>query len=260
MFSSLSADNIQAALFTSFGLLQICPAAMTLSVPFRIKDDAEMELVFKEVLPILDAQISKTKFAVVTWSRGGWVNIFSKDPILTLDDLRRQKIATQPEAEEMNTVFKTMGFHMVETEITDIVPRMANNIVTACYQTPAAIAPMGLHKTLKNMLSKPLAPFLGAIVINRVTWNKISPERQRDIMRVTQSIAAEFDALMPKMVDNAVTVMSRDGLRVNDLSPEQEALWNTELQKAIPLLLGTTYDRDLYNKIGGILEKARSRQ
>jgi TRAP-type C4-dicarboxylate transport system substrate-binding protein len=258
VLSSLSANNIQGALFTSFGLTGVCPAIMTLSVPFMIKNDAELDMALKEALPYLEAQANKTNFTVVAWSKGGWVNMFSKDPVFVPDDLRRLRIATGPEAEDMNMAFKTMGFHMVETNMADIGPRLANNMINAFYQTPAAVAPMGLHKNLKHMLDMPLAPFMGAIVINRVTWNKISADRQRELIRITQRIADEFDSAMPRIVGNAVTMMSRDGMTVNKPSPAQEELWRLELAKAIPSLLGTTFDRELYQRISATLEKTRS--
>jgi len=260
MLSSLSADNIQAALFSSFGLAEICPAVMTLSVPFMIRDDAELGLVLKNALPILEGQINKTNYVVVSWSRGGWVNVFSKEPVFVPDDLRRHKLATNPESGAFNMAFKTMGFNLVEIDISDIGPRLANNMVTACYQSPAAVVPYGLHKSLKYMMNKPLAPYLGALVVNRVTWNKISPERQRELIAATQRIAGEFDSLMPKIVDNAVAVMSKDGLKVNNLTPAQEEIWRTELQKAMPSLLGSVFDKDLYQRINVILEKYRSGQ
>jgi TRAP-type C4-dicarboxylate transport system substrate-binding protein len=260
VFSSLSSDNIQAALFSSFGLAEVCPAIMTLSIPFMIKNDTELDLVLKDAKPYLEAQSSKANFFVVAWSKGGWVNIFSKDPVLVPEDLRRHRIATNPEADDMNTAFKTMGFHLVETNMADIGPRLANNMINAFYQTPAAVAPLGLHKTLKHMLDIPLAPFLGGIVINRVTWNKISPDRQRELIRVSQRIADEFDATMPRIAGNAVTIMSREGLSVNRPSPAQEELWRTDLHKAIPSLLGTTYDREMYQRINVILEKVRGGQ
>ena len=258
VLSSLSSNNIQGALFTSFGLTSICPAIMTMSVPFMIKNDTELDLALKEAKPYLEAQANRTNFAVVAWSKGGWVNMFSKDAVFVPDDLRRQRIATSPESEDMNMVFKTMGFHLVETTMADIGPRLANNMINAFYQTPAAVAPMGLHKSLKHMLDMPLAPFLGAIVVNRVTWNKISPDRQRELIRITQNIADEFDVTMPKIAGNAVTMMNREGLTVNRLTPAQEDMWRTELDKAIPPLLGTTFDRDLYQRINATLEKARS--
>jgi len=260
VLSSLSANNIQAALFSSFGLSGICPAIMTLSVPFMIKNDAELGFVLNEAKPYLEAQANKTNFTVVAWSRGGWVNMFSKESVFVPDDLRKHKIATSPESEDMNLVFKTMGFHLVETNMADIGPRLANNMINAFYQTPAAVAPLGLHKSLRHMLDMPLAPFLGAIVVNRVTWSKISADHQRELIRVTQRIADEFDATMPKISNSAVTMMSRDGLAVNKPTPAQEAVWRAELDKAIPPLLGTTFDKELYQKINATLEKARSRQ
>ena len=260
VLTSLSANNIQAGLFTSFGLTGVCPAVMTLSVPFMIRDEAELDLALREAKPYLEAQTSKTNFVVVAWSKGGWVNIFSKDPVFVPDDLRRLKIATASEAEDMNMAFKVMGFHLVETDTADIGSRLANNMINAFYQTPAAVAPLGLHKTLKHMLDMPLAPFLGGIVVNRVTWNKISADRQRELIRITQSIADEFDSAMPRIVGNAVTMMRRDGMTVNKPSSAQEDLWRAELAKAMPSLLGTTFDRDLYQRINVAFEKARSGQ
>jgi TRAP-type C4-dicarboxylate transport system substrate-binding protein len=260
MLSSLSADNIQAALFTSFGLAVICPPVMTLSVPFMIRNDAELDLVLQSTLPVLENQINKTNFVVVSWSKGGWVNVFSKDPVFVPDDLRRQKLATNPESGDLNMAFKTMGFHLVEIDMADIGPRLANNMITACYQSPAAIAPLGLHKNLKYMLGKPLAPFLGALIINRVTWNKLSPARQQELMKATQRIASEFDSVMPRIVDNAVAVMNKEGLKVNQISPAQEEIWRMDLQKAVPSLLGTVFDRDLYQQITTLLERSRSQR
>jgi len=260
MLSSLSADNIQAGLFVSTGLTEICPAVMTVSIPFFIKNDTELDLVLKDVLPVLEAQMSKSNFAMITWAKGGWISVFSKEPVVVPDDLRRQKLATNPELKDMNLVFKTTGYNVVEIDYIDIGPKLANNVVNAIYMTPAAIVPLGLHKNLKNMLDLPIAPFIGGIVINRVTWNKIGPERQKELTRVTQRMAAEFDAAMPKTITNAVTMMQRDGLKVNRPSSAQEDMWRSEMLKAMPPLIGTTFDRDLYQRISKILDKARSGQ
>jgi len=260
MLSSLSADNIQAGLFLSSGISEICPPIMTLSIPFFIKNDAELDLVLSEVLPVLDAQMSKTNFAMVAWAKGGWINVFSKEPVLVPDDLRRQKLATNPELRDMNLVFKTMGYNVVEMDFIDIGPKLANNVVNTIYLTPAAVAPLGLHKSLKNMLDLPIAPFLGGIVMNRVTWNKLGPDRQRELAKVTQRMAAEFDSTMPKTITNAVVMMQKDGLKINRPNPAQEEVWRVEMLKTVPPLIGTTFDRDLYRRINGILEKARSGQ
>ncbi|MDR2576424.1 MAG: TRAP transporter substrate-binding protein DctP [Treponema sp.] len=258
--SSMSTNNIQAALFTSFGLHNICPSVMTMSAPFLIRSEAELDLVLKDARPLLDTQVNKTNFVVLAWSKGGWVNIFSKEPIMTPDDLRRQKMATNPDDSKLNAAFKAMGFNLIETEIIDLGPKIASNSINAFYQTPASVAPLGLYKQLGNMMDIPIAPFLGAIVINRVTWNKISPADQSKILQVTQKITSEFEAIMPQMVTNAIAMMQRDGLKVNNVSPAQQQLWYAEIQKATPSLMGSTFDTELYNKINEIVRKSRSGQ
>jgi len=256
----MSTNNIQAALFTSFGLLHICPSVMTLSAPFCIRTEAELDLVLKDARPLLDAQVSKTDFVSLALIKGGWVNIFSKEPVVVPDDLRRLKMASNPEEAKLNAAFKAMGFNLVESELTDLGPKIASNMISAFYQTPASVAPLGLYKQLGNMMDTPIAPFLGGIVINRVTWNKISPDNRTKILQVTQKTAGDFEAVMPKTVTNAIAMMQREGLRVNKVSPAQEQLWQTEVQKAMPGLLGNTFDPELYNKINEILRKSRSGQ
>jgi TRAP-type C4-dicarboxylate transport system substrate-binding protein len=256
--SSMKADNIQAAVYTSFGLHSICPAVMTISAPFLIRTEPELDLVLKDAKPLLDAQVRKTDFVVLAWSKGGWVNIFSKDPVVTPDDLRRQKMATNPDGAKLNAAFKAMGFNLVEAEITDIAPKIASNMVNAFYQQPASVFTNGLYKQLTNMMDISIAPFLGAIVINKVTWNKINAADQNAILRVSQQITTDFEKVMPQTVTNVLPLMQRSGLKVNKVSPAQEQLWRDEVQKVIPSLLGDTFDTELYNKINEILRTSRS--
>jgi len=257
-FSSMKSNSIQAVVFTSFGLHNICPSVMTLSAPFLIRDEAELDLVFTDAKPLLDAQANKSDYVILSWSKGGWVNIFSKERVVTPDDLRSLKMATNPDDAKLNTAFKAMGFNLVEAEMNDIPMKIANNIVNAFYQTPASVFPVRLYKKLDNMMDLRIAPFLGAIVINRVTWNKISPADQKEILRITQRTATGLEAVMPKMEADAIEKMQRDGLKVNNVNQAQKQLWYDEVQKAMPSLMGNTFDAELYNKINDILRRARS--
>ncbi|MDR2597192.1 MAG: TRAP transporter substrate-binding protein DctP [Treponema sp.] len=261
MLSSLNSDNIQAAVFTSAVLSEICPPVMTLSIPFIIKNNAELDAVLKDVLPVLDDQVNKAnKFVIISWSKGGWVYVFSKDYVVTPDDLRRQKFGTSPDLRDLNTVFRTMGFNLVEVDYIDTGTKLANNVINSFYLIPEALAPLGLHRSLSNMMDMPIAPVMGAIVMNRVTWNKLSADRQRELLKVTQRLVSDFEITMAKTSANAVTIMSRDGLKLNKPNSSQQDLWRTEVEKAIPMLFGNLIDRNLYNQMNQILERYRNRR
>ena len=260
MLSRLATNTIQAALLTSFGISEIVPEVMNLSVPFKIRDDAELDLVLRDVLPYLEERANSTNFVILAWSKAGWVNIFSREPILEPNDLRGMSLATSPESENMNRVFRGMGFNLMEAEVAEMPTLLASGRVNAIYQSPAAIAPLGLQRHLGNMLDMPIAPFMGAIVLNRSTWDRLGAENQRILMDVTRRIAADFDSTMPRTINNAVTSMQRGGLNVNRPNPQQQALWYNEAQRALPPLLGQTFDRSMHDRIGMILERARNGQ
>ena len=255
MLSSLRSNSIQVAVFSSAGMYEICPSVMSLSIPFMIRNDAELDLVLADVKPVLESRV-REEFVVIAWSKGGWIYVYSKEPVLVPNDLKRMALATNPELSDLNTVFRTMGFRMVEMNMATLPTRFASGAVNAFYLIPTLVTPFNLHRSL-NMLYLPIAPVMGAIVINRVTWNQLSAANQREIVRVTQGIAAEFDAAMARTEANAITSMTRDGLTLNRPTQAQQDLWRSDLQSALPSLIGTVFDRDLYNRINAILERAR---
>jgi TRAP-type C4-dicarboxylate transport system substrate-binding protein len=263
MFISLSSNTIQAGVFTSFGLSAICPEIMTLSAPFLIRNEKELDIVLETFQDDLESRINRTDYFIAAWSKSGFVNVFSKDPVFVPDDLRKQKIATNADATDLNTAFKTMGFQLVETDLVDVGTKLATGNIMAAYQNPAGVAAYQLHNYLKNMLSVNIAPILGGIIINQITWKKIgdlNPQYQEEILRVTRRLAAELDASMQKTIEDAINAMRRGGLKVNRPTPAQEQMWFDDVERVIPLLLGTTFDRDIYQKINTVLTQQRNKR
>jgi len=261
MLLSLRSDTIQAAIFTPFGLSDIDKSIMTLSAPFLIRNERELDAVMRELQGDLDTRFNRGEYFMLAWSKSGFVNIFSRDPVFTPADLQRMRIASNSEAAEMNTAFKTMGFQIIESDWTDVGNKLNAGLVVAAYQNPAAVAAYQLHTMLKNMMSTNVAPVLGGIVINQLTWKKIgdlNPRYQQELLRVTRNIATQFDASIQKTVSDAVQAMTRAGLKVNTPTPAQEQQWYNEIDKVTPGLLGTTYDRDLYNRISTIVTRVRT--
>jgi TRAP-type C4-dicarboxylate transport system substrate-binding protein len=260
MLLSLDGNVIQGAVFTSFGLSSIDPGIMTLSAPFLIRTESELTAVMQEMQGDLERRFNRGNYFILAWSKSGFVNIFSRDTVYTPDDLRRMKIASSAEASDMNTVFKTMGFQIIEADWSDVGNRLNAGTVAAIYQNPAAVAAYQLQSILKNMLSINIAPIMGGMVLNQVTWKKIAdlnPRYQQELLNVTRKLANEFDSSLTKTVNDAVATMKRSGLKVNQASAAQEQMWITEVEKATANLLGTTFDRDIYQRISGILARVR---
>jgi len=134
--------------------------------------------------------------------------------------------------------------------------RLASNVVTAFYMVPTLIVPLNLHRGL-HMLDLPIAPVMGAIVMNRVTWNQISAANQQEMLKYARAMGLGFDSSITRNEATAISSMSRDRLTVNRPNQTQQELWRTELQNSLPSLVGSIFDRDLYDRINTILQRAR---
>ena len=261
MLQSLRSNTVQAAIFTSFGLSQINPAIMTVSIPFLIRNDRELDIVMREIQGDLETRFNRSNFYLLALSRSGFVNIFSRDPVFTPDDLRRQPIASNAEADRINRAFSAMGFRIEQTDWTDIGPKINSGAIRAIYLNPSAVAPLNLHRQLGHMLSMDVAPILGGIVMNQVTWNRLSSINSNypsQLQAATRRLVTQFDSTLPGTTRQAITTMTGGGLTINRPSPAQEQLWYNEMERVMPgLLANGTFDRELYQRITGILARIR---
>jgi TRAP-type C4-dicarboxylate transport system substrate-binding protein len=253
----LNLNQIQAAVFTSIGLNSVTPEIMTLSYPLLIRSDDEMEVVLQKLRPELDARIERNGFTTLAWARAGWVKIFSKAPVFTPGDLRRQKLGTNPDELELLQAFKAMGFQLVPINMNDVLVSLNSGMLDAVYQSPISVAGYQLFGIAKNMSTINLAPFMGGIVMNRTAWRRI-PDRYKDrIMQICKRIESEIDGSIAALEAEAITTMSRYGLVINTLSPTQEEEWYRDMAQHESALVGPIFNKEIYGRIKDILTEYR---
>ena len=255
---SLRLNQIQAAVLSTIGIYEISPEIMTLSCPFLIRNDEELDLVLAGLKGELEEKINSKDCFTLAWARVGWVKIFSKQPVFVPADLKKQKLGTNAEQAELNQAFKTMGFQMIPVARNDILIALNSGMVDAVYESPIAVGSTQIFGLAKNMASINIAPFMGGIILNQRAWRSIPDKYKPQLIAATRKSEAELDQSIRGLEDDMVKTMGNYGLKVNQVSPEQEQLWYDEIGKVMPSLIGTAFDRDIYNRIEAILKDYRS--
>jgi TRAP-type C4-dicarboxylate transport system substrate-binding protein len=110
------------------------------------------------------------------------------------------------------------------------------------------------------MASINIAPFMGGIILNERAWRSIPEKYKPELMAATRRKEAELDRAVRGLEDDMIKKMGDYGLKVNQLTPQQEQLWYDEIGKVMPALVGTAFDRGVYNRITAILQDFRSRR
>ncbi|MDR2094088.1 MAG: TRAP transporter substrate-binding protein DctP [Treponema sp.] len=256
----LRMNQIQAAVLSTVGLNLITNEIMTISCPFLIRDNAELEEVLNKIRPDLEKSLNSKGFHTMAWSRAGWIKVFSKTPVYVPADLRRLKLGTPAEQPELAQVFKLMGYQMVSIHTNDILVAFNNGTIESVYNSPIMIGGLQVFGIAKNMASINIAPVMGGILMNDTAWRAIPARYKPKLEELTRKLEREMDSSIMKLENDAIAAMTKYGLAVNTLSPEQEYLWYQDIGRAVPSLFGSTMDRNLYEKIETILKNFRGKR
>jgi TRAP-type C4-dicarboxylate transport system substrate-binding protein len=257
LLRQLNLNQIQAAMLSTFGLKLIMPEIMTLSCPFLIRDNEELDIVLNQLKPDIERRISDRGYHTLAWSKVGWVRFFSKNPVFVPADLKGQKLGTSETEPELMDAFKAMGYQMVPVAMNQILVSLSGGQIDAVYQSPVNAGGLQIFGRAKNMASIPVAPFMGAIVMNQRAWRSI-PERYRDeLMRITRRVEAELDASVQSFEAEIIQSFTEYGLVINQVSPEQAQLWYADIDRALPSLIRGVFDEGMYNRINALLTAHR---
>jgi TRAP-type C4-dicarboxylate transport system substrate-binding protein len=260
VLQKLRMNTIQAGLLTSFGLNKITHESLTVSCPFLIRTDDEFIEVMKTVKPESEARINSGNYYSLALIRGGWIKFFSRSPVFVPADLKKQKVGSFPSEPELAQAFRAMGYQVVMVNQTELLVKLNGGAIDAVYQSPIASAGFQYFGVAKNMTSFNIAPFMGGMILNKQAWNSIPEKYRAELQQITQRIGVEIEMSLAKLENDATAAMLKNGLVINNISPQQAQAWYDDMNRALPNLLDSTFDRVTYTKIETILKNYRGRQ
>lgn len=251
--------QLQGGVLTSFGLNFITPEMLTLSTPFTIRNDGELDAVIDGLRPTLEKRIEEKGFVSIAWSKAGWIKIFSKNPVFVPADLRSQKLGTNPSEPELSQAFIAMGVNVVPVNLNEVLVALNSGMIDAIYNSPIFVGGMQAFAIAKNMASINICPFVGGVVLSRNAWRAIPDRYKPALMEINRKMEAELNASIQNLEDDAIRTMRNFGLVINTVSPAQQETWYREMESPIRSIIGSTFDKTTYDQIMLILNNYRSK-
>jgi TRAP-type C4-dicarboxylate transport system substrate-binding protein len=187
------------------------------------------------------------------------VRFFSKAPVFVPGDLKRQKMGTSETEPELMDAFKSMGYQMVPVAMNQILVNLSGGQIDAVYQSPVNAGGLQIFGLAKNMASIPVAPFMGAIIMNQRSWRSIPDKYKPELGRIIRTMERSLDTSVVALEDEVIKTMVDYGLKINQISPEQERQWYADIDRVMPSLVGTVFDREMYGRIDALLKSSRGR-
>jgi TRAP-type C4-dicarboxylate transport system substrate-binding protein len=223
---------LQGASLTVVGLANIDWSFNVFNIPFFFESYDELNAVIEKLTPLLKQRAEAKGFVLVHWGHGGWLQVFSKQPVTTVSDLKAIKLYTSAGDDRMTQFYKAHGFQPRAMAMTDILTGLTTGMLDALPTPPIAAMAFQWYKQTPYMLDIGLTPLVGATVITKKAWDGISAADRAKMLEIATGVEKQLQVEVPKQDSLAVMLMGNQGLKVTKATGPE---WRQEAE-----LLGKT--------------------
>lgn len=210
--------QLQAAAVTTAGLANIDPAFNVFNIPMFFNSYPELYATLDKLEPVLRQRLEAKGFVLLAWGHGGWVYFFTKNPVETVDGLKKTKLFMWAGDDQMVALWRHMGFGVVPLAATDILSSLQTGMIDAYPTTPLLGLTLQWYRQTPNMVGIGMAPLVGGLVMTKSAWAKIAPADQARIRAACAKMEKTLEVEVPKQDTTAVVEMKKRGLKVVPVS------------------------------------------
>lgn len=215
--------QLQAAAVTTAGLANIDPAFNVFNIPMFFTSYPELYATLDKLTPVLRQRLEAKGFVLLAWGHGGWVFFFTKQPVSSVEGLRRAKMFVWAGDDQMVALWKQFGFQPVPLAATDIMTGLQTGMIDAYATTPLLGLSLQWYRQTPNLVGMGLAPLVGGLVITKSAWARIAPADQTRILAACQKLEQRLEVEVPRQDTTAVAEMQKRGLKLNAVSGANSA-------------------------------------
>lgn len=245
----LRVNQLQAALLMPTGLAQIDQSINVFGMPFFIRDDAELKYMLETLGPEVAKRLDAKGFQLVNWGSAGWVQVFSKQPIRTLDELKKSKLYTSAGDDSMVRWYTENGFNPQALNEKEIVTqlRLPNGMINAVPSPPYGALAYQFYTATPYMLEVNVAPLVGATVVNKTTWNRLTPGDKTAVLNAARAMESRVLTDVARVDADSVAAMKKARLNVTVLDAKAKAEFEKAAAALVPTLKGRIVPDDMYD-------------
>lgn len=251
--------QIQAATLSVAGLSEIDPSVSALQkIPMLYRSLDEVEFVRSRMRPELERRMAEKGFVVLFWGDVGWVQIFSRQPIVRPEESMKTKVFVGATDADEAAVVRGFGYQVVPLEWSDVLTSLQTGLVDTVPTVPMLALAGQYDLVAKHMLQLNYVPLVGATVITKKAWDAISPDVQAALLNASTDTGVRIQAKGRAESTEAIEAMKKRGLQVHPVPPELEQEWRQFFEAGYSKVRGRIVPADFFDEVQGILAEYRS--
>ena len=217
--------QFQGAALTVTGLAEIDSAFAAFEIPMLFESWDEVDRVLAKLRPELERRLAEKGYVLLLWGHGGWVHLFSRQPIRGVDDLKKQKLFVWAGDDAQVQQWRKNGFQPVALAATDVAMGFQTKMIDVLPTTPIAALTLQWFRQTPYMMNLGAAPLIGGVVVKIDAWQKIPAAEREKLLPAVRAAEETLAREVPKQDADAIGQMKSRGLTVVEVPPERLGEW-----------------------------------
>lgn len=192
----------------------VVPDVNAFNMPFVFRDNAHMRAVIDGEIgqEILD-KITNSEFNMVglAWMDGGVRNLYTKDPVRNIEDLKGMKIRVMGNPLFIDTL-NAMGAQGVAMDTGEIFSALQTGVVDGAENNPPTMLEHNHFRAAKNYSLTGHLILPEPIVMSKATWNKLTPEQQEIVKKYAKEAQMEERKLWDEKTASSEAKLKEEGV------------------------------------------------
>jgi TRAP-type transport system periplasmic protein len=246
--------------FMGPGLGEIVPEVRVTEIPYFFRNYEEVTYVRAGLRDTMNKLFEEKGFIVIGWMDLGFCYCFSKIPLTSLEIARQQKWWTlegEPIGREM---FRQLGVSPISLSITDVATSLSTNMIDAANTTPYGAVAFQWYSKFKYIGEFPTSNIVGATIVTKKVWDKISPENQQIILQVSKECHGRLVDVTRKEDAQCMQILLKSGIKVvhNSTNLERDMKFIVDASKRTrENLVGRLYPKELLDRTIALRDEFR---
>lgn len=236
----IQAGQLHGAGFTGNGLGEILPAARVLDTPFLFRDIDEYDSVLATVTDTLKALFVEKGFELGGWASVGWVYLYSKNPIASVNDLKKARSWVWETDPLAGALFAKIGISPIPLPLPQVLTSLQTGVIDAAYSSPSGAVSLQWFTRVKHMTDLPLTHSTGAIVLSDRFLRGLSPDDRATTVRLFRAHMQRLEPIIREEERRSLQVLAEEGIVKVPVAPDEAAAFTR---------LGAELRRELADKL-----------
>ena len=251
--------GLDIGVFASTGLALVYDDILALSIPSLVRDEAELRSVLKELDPSFRAGLADKGYSLVAYSYSGWVRMFSRRSVANPADLVGLKVAVMTGDTKISRMLQTVGAIPVQVDGQGFVGLIATGAIDAVLYSPALVqAQWSFLKTyIPYMTDFKVSPFIGAIIMNTRSWERIPAATRPLLVDAADKLSADMAREIDRLEEAAIRAMSADGMIVVKTTEADKDAWYESFVSNRDRFVAAMFSKDVVDAVDRVV-RARS--